>query len=299
MSGDDDDRYAHMSAGRCRSGKRWFWYAAVVDYDCPHCDDPVCAPGLHPHEHGWEDTEDQALTAMSEACARLGGKPGLQTGRALAAAKALKRINAAKRRARPPKPGAASAAPVEYLYEPWSWTDYDNPPYETRKGIAEIPIVKKTPKRIYYDDTGDRDRENGVVTLGYIDRLEFETDTRCRQECPVGTPGTGCAAHGYAWPHCPHGHRPGECHHGSPAGQADRPGYRWYGRGGTFFATREVAEEDLYRWEREQERKRREAGPELRRLRTEMAAAHPDRGGTNEGFMAARKRYEQALRQAS
>jgi hypothetical protein len=30
-----------------------------------------------------------------------------------------------------------------------------------------------------------------------------------------------------------------------------------------------------------------------------MAEAHPDRGGTNEGFIAARKAYEQALRQAS
>jgi hypothetical protein len=30
-----------------------------------------------------------------------------------------------------------------------------------------------------------------------------------------------------------------------------------------------------------------------------MADAHPDRGGTNEAFMAARERYKQALRQAS
>jgi hypothetical protein len=73
----------------------------------------------------------------------------------------------------------------------------------------------------------------------------------------------------------------------------------WYHRGGTVYATREAAEEYLYAWEREQERKREEAGPELRRLRMAMAEAHPDRGGTNEGFIAARKAYEQALRQAS
>jgi hypothetical protein len=30
-----------------------------------------------------------------------------------------------------------------------------------------------------------------------------------------------------------------------------------------------------------------------------MADAHPDRGGTNEEFMAARERYKQALRRAS
>jgi hypothetical protein len=30
-----------------------------------------------------------------------------------------------------------------------------------------------------------------------------------------------------------------------------------------------------------------------------MADAHPDRGGTNEEFIAARERYERALRRAS
>ena len=39
------------------------------------------------------------------------------------------------------------------------------------------------------------------------------------------------------------------------------------------------------------------AQPELKRLRMEMAGAHPDRGGTREEFIAARKSYEHALRQ--
>ena len=94
--------------------------------------------------------------------------------------------------------------------------------------------------------------------------------------------------------HCPHGHTPGACYHGSPAGVADLPGRSHY-RGGTVYATREAAEEYLYSWER----KREEAGPELRRLRMAMADAHPDRGGTNEEFMAARQRYERAVREAS
>src|SRR5260370_35373960 len=38
---------------------------------------------------------------------------------------------------------------------------------------------------------------------------------------------------------------------------------------------------------------------DLRELRRAMADAHPDRGGTNEEFIAARERYERALRQAS
>jgi hypothetical protein len=37
------------------------------------------------------------------------------------------------------------------------------------------------------------------------------------------------------------------------------------------------------------------ADRDIRRLRLEMAAAHPDRGGSNEEFRAARERYEAAL----
>lgn len=338
----------HVDHGRCRSGRNWFWYAAVLDYDYPRCDDSVCEPGLHPHEYGWEDTEDLALKAMAEAVSRLGGEvrqgcyQGNAPGRASAAAAALKRINSARRKARPPKPGAAETTLVEYLYEPWSWSDYDNYPYETSKGINEIPILRKTAKRIYYDASDSWDRQYGVVTQGYIDRQDFEADTRCRGACPVDvtvtrcsshrlsyphcvhvygftgrwkaryeahrescadrcpldTTAVECARHGYTWEHCPHGSKPGDCQRGYPAGAADLPG-RHYGRGGTVYATREAAEEYLYRWEGEQERKRKEAGPELKRLRMAMADAHPDRGGTNEEFIAAREAYKRALRQAS
>jgi hypothetical protein len=43
---------------------------------------------------------------------------------------------------------------------------------------------------------------------------------------------------------------------------------------------------------------KREADPDIKRLRMEMADAHPDRGGTDEGFIAARERYVKALRRA-
>lgn len=36
---------------------------------------------------------------------------------------------------------------------------------------------------------------------------------------------------------------------------------------------------------------------DLTGLKAEMAAAHPDRGGTDESFIAARRRYQQALSQ--
>jgi len=38
---------------------------------------------------------------------------------------------------------------------------------------------------------------------------------------------------------------------------------------------------------------------DIKQLRRQMADAHPDRGGTNEGFMAARKRYERAIHRTS
>jgi hypothetical protein len=44
---------------------------------------------------------------------------------------------------------------------------------------------------------------------------------------------------------------------------------------------------------------RPEQEPELKRLRREMADAHPDRDGTNEEFITARERDERALSRAS
>lgn len=324
---------SYIVHGRCKSGKRWFWIAAELDYADHHkCADPVCVYG-GPHAYGWEDTEDAALKAMSDAVTSFGGEAF--NSRAGVAADALKRINAAKRRARPAKPDASGTAPVEYLYEPWSWSDDYG---ETHKGINEIPIVKKTAKRIYYDKSDSRDLSEGVVTLGFISREEFETDTRCRDlcprdipaglvcaphsrgfphcvhfgdwrtqgrrcwmppgcenTCPIDTPGTRCAKHGSPWEHCPHDYSPGQCIYGSAAGECRLPAGSGHYDGGTVYATREAAEENLYRWEREQQRKRPQE-PELKRLRHEMADAHPDRGGTNEQFIAARKRYEHALR---
>jgi hypothetical protein len=68
----------------------------------------------------------------------------------------------------------------------------------------------------------------------------------------------------------------------------------WWADDSELYATREAAEASLGL-----------AGeatrgvPDLRQLRREMADAHPDRGGTNEEFMAARERYQRALRRAS
>ena len=193
---------------------------------------------------------------------------GCRSGRShaggrLARADGLKRIRAARRKARPPKPGAYNAAPVEYLYVPCARIRYDGYPAETRRWVQEVPIVKKTAKWIYYtSDTWDRNE--AVVSPGRISREEFETDTRCHddcprdiaaglvcaphgrghrhcvhflapgrhcyapggcgEDCPADTRGLRCAKHGYTWEHCPHGED--RCRHGYPAGVIPIPGDR-------------------------------------------------------------------------
>jgi len=144
-----------------------------------------------------------------------------------------------------------------------------------------VPIVKKTAKRIYY--TSDSwDRREAVISPGCISREQFETDTRCRDDRE----------------HCPHGED--RCRHGYPAGVIPIPGDRH--RPGPaarlFFATREAAEADLYRRERERAEQAAPQAPPVKELRRAMADAHPDRGGTAEQFIEARRRYQMALRPA-
>ncbi len=206
----------------------------------------------------------------------------------------LKRIGAAGRTPRPAKPGAADAAPAGYLYVPCVRNSHDGYPAQTRRWVQEVPIVKKTAKLIYY--TSDSwDRRAAVVSPGCISREQFETDTRCHDDCPAGTRGWRCARHGYTWEHC----SPGEdrCRRGYPAGVIPVPGGRhrpgWAGR--LFFATRQAAEDHLYRGERERAGQAAPQAPPIKELRRAMADAHPDRGGTAEQFIQARSRYQTAL----
>ncbi len=246
----------------------------------------------------------------------------------------LKRINAARPKARPPKPGARDV-PVEYLYVPCARIRYRGYSAKARRWVQEVPIVKKTAKRIYY--TSDSwDRREAVVSPGCISREQFETDTRCHdncprdiaaglvcaphgrghrhcvhflapgrrcyapggcgKDCPADTRGLRCTQHGYTWEHCPHGDD--ACRHGYPAGVIPIPGdrHRPGPAGRLFFATRDAAEADLYRRERAEQAAR--PAPRIKELRRAMADTHPDRGGTAEQFMEARRRYETALRLA-
>ena len=245
----------------------------------------------------------------------------------------LKRISAARRKARPPEPGADHAAPAGYLYVPCGRVRHRGDPAGTRRWVREVPIVRKTAKWIYYT-SDSRDRSAAVVSPGRINREEFEASTRCHdncprdiaaglvcaahgrgqrhcvhvlapgprccapggcgEDCPAVTRGVRCAKHGYTWDHCPHGDDPGR--HRYPAGVIPIPGDRPRPAGRQFFATREAAEADLYRGARERaEYAARQALP-IKDLRRAMADAHPDRGGTAEQFIQARRQYQTALR---
>jgi hypothetical protein len=214
-----------------------------------------------------------------------------------ASADGVKRTTAAGRTARPPRSGLNYAAPLEYLYVPCVGLRHHGCSAERGGWVQEVLIVRKTARWIYYtSDT--RDRREALISPGRISRQGFETDTRCHNDCPACTRGVCCAKHGCRLDHCPH--REDRCCHGYPAGVIPIPGDRPRPgpAGRLFFATHEAAEDDLYRGERERaQQAARQASP-IRKLRRAMADAHPDRGGTVEQFIEARRQYETALRPA-
>jgi hypothetical protein len=143
-----------------------------------------------------------------------------------------------------------------YLYVPCVRIRHHGHLAGTRRWVQEVPIVRKTATLIYY--TSDSwDRREAVVSPGCISREQFETAG------VIPIPG--------------HRHRPG------PAGRF-------------FFASLEAAEDALYRGGGERIGPGAPEAPPVRELRRAMADAHPDRGGSAEQFIAARHRYETALR---
>ncbi len=212
----------------------------------------------------------------------------------LAGAAALRRIGAAVRKARPPESGADDATPAEYLYVPCARVCYHGFSAETRRWVQQVPIVRKTAKRVYY--TSDSwDRIEAVVSPGCISRQEFETDTRYRAASPRDR-----AAGPVRAPHCrgPRHCVPNRCRHGYPAGAILIPGASAGSAGRLFFATRQAAEYHLYRGEHERAGQAARDASRIKELRRAMADAHPDRDGTAEQFIQARRRYQTALQSA-
>ena len=120
----------------------------------------------------------------------------------------------------------------------------------------------------------------------------------CGDDCQVGIRSWRCAKHGYTWEHCPHGED--RCRHGYPAGVIPAPGGRQGPgpAGRLFFATRQAAEDHLSRGDRMRAGQATPQAPLIKELRRAMADVHPDRGGTAEQFIQARRRYQTALRAA-
>ena len=176
------------------------------------------------------------------------------------------------------KARARDAAPVEYLYVACARVRYDGHPAQTRRWVQAVPVTRKTAGWIYYASDSWNRRE-AVVSPGRVSREQFETDTRSRDR------------HGYPAGVIP---VPGDRHRPGPAGRL-------------LFATRQAAEDHLHRGARERAEQAAPPAPPvkaapqtlpLRELRRAMADAHPDRGGTAEQFIQARRRYQTALRAA-
>jgi len=134
-------------------------------------------------------------------------------------------------------------------------------PAGTRRWVQAVPIVRKTAKLIYYA-SDSWDRREAVVSPGCISREQFEADALY------------------------------------PAGVIPVPGHRQRPAGRLFFATREAAEAGLRRGERQRAERVTAPALAIKDLRRVMIDAHPDRGGTAEQFIEARRRYETALRAA-
>jgi hypothetical protein len=169
------------------------------------------------------------------------------------------------------KRGASATAPAEYLYVPCARISHRGLEAETRRWVQAVPIVRKTAKWIYYA-SDSWDPLEAVVSPGCICRPEFEADTRDMRHNRF---------------------RPGY-----PAGVIPVPGARSGSAGRLFFATRQAAEDHLYRGEGERAEQGVPQAPSVKELRRAMADAHPDRGGTTEQFIDACRRYQTALRPA-
>lgn len=226
-----NDRPKLIFWGRCRSGRRWFWTARLVEEGTPR------------NEHGWADTQGDAMQAARAAVAQLAdGRPAIACMCHGTASAVLKEVNAAKRKERPAS-GSTEAGAVEYLYA--RGQVWDREAMDWRDGIVSFRITKKTAKRIYYVR---RHRVDEDPDIGFVNRQDLETNGHARK-------------------------------HGSGS---------WWTEDFHLYATPpELAD------------RRQPEPPDLAELKAAMADAHPDRGGTDAEFIAARARYERAKARAT
>ena len=208
-------------------------------------------------EHGFEDTEEAAWANIHAAVMRLADKrPATAGAWHGVASDGLKELNAAKRAARTPS-AAKDSKVVEYLYGR-SIGGEDSPAFPVR-----FRITKKTRKRVFYI----RDAE-------WLD--ERGAQQRYDNDKPIVTDRDGRI--GYV-----------NRQKLEADGFVDNRGVHWSDYDSHLYASFEGLMADRFRRDHA-------PPPDLRSLKAEMAAAHPDRGGSNTAFIAARKAYVEARR---
>jgi hypothetical protein len=215
---------------------------------------------------GWVATEDEAWTAMMAAVLALVGKgklirAGVSHG---IATHRLKEINEAKRRARP-APNTKDGHAVEYLYARSSCSDEGGPclcsgltgTARWNYHILKFQITKKTKKRIFYARKALYSEEFN----DYLAALGYASVLNITEK------GIGFV----------------------DRQEIERNGEIW---------TRKTWQDDWHLYLRPPEPDAEDAAPapDLRALKAAMADAHPDRGGTSEAFIKARRAYEAAQR---
>jgi hypothetical protein len=244
--------------GRCRSGKRWFWQT--------HCLELGEAPLRK--KFGWADSEELATAAAVAAVLELKKpeSPVLARFSQDTASGRLKELNEEKRRQRP-GPDTSGAHPVEYLYGRYHHAGGEYIGDPELRGILAFPIVRKTKHRIFYKrrwiwfwpQLGEERAWLQSAPLHYENKVRFVDRGKLEATGEIGT-----------------NHRWHEDWH-----LYLKPPYSW----ASSRANEEPDEEkpDVFT---------------LLRLKAEMAAAHPDKGGTSAAFIAARKAYVEARRKA-
>jgi hypothetical protein len=213
------------------------------------------------NEHGYSATEAEALAAGTEAIKRLAaGRRGIVHLIHGTASDALKQLNKAKREARwAAQPSSTkNSNAVEYLYGHTRGGEItDGHPVRFR-------ITKKTAKRIFYLQQEEEINTKGEPVVYEHIHNTSDTDDHIgfvdRQKLEAT----------------------GEVHNNAR---------HWCYADFHLYASLQGLLSSFHRYS--QANKDR---PSILQLKAEMAAAHPDRGGSNAAFIEARKRYIEARR---
>jgi hypothetical protein len=206
--------------------------------------------------HDWADTEEQALIAGTAAIKQLAaGRRAFVGYRHHCASYTLKKINKEKRAAQW-RPADTNSRVIEYLYG--STSRYSGPSGPDGS-LVLFRITKKTAKRIFYVREQERIDEHGEPSRDFPGIREvYSKDTVIgfvnRQKLEAD-------------------------------GKVDNNGVPWSSADSCLYASLQGLLDSLWKAEPE---------PDLRQLKAEMVAAHPDHGGSNEAFRAAQERYAAA-----